>query len=62
MSQSSSIKLNIAQNSPDFQVKLLNQQLALFKLGYLKRFLNPIKEDPEELRTYTIKCNIRNCK
>jgi hypothetical protein len=62
MSQTSSIKLNIAQNQPDFQVKPLNKQLPLFKLRYLKRYLNPIKENLEEPYICTIKCNIRNCK
>jgi hypothetical protein len=62
MSQTSPIKLNIAQNQSDFQVKPLNEQPPLFKLGYLKRYLDPIKENPEEIRTCTIKCNIRNCK
>ena len=59
MSQSSSIKINIAQNYPDFQVKLLSLQVPLFKLRYLKRYLDPIKENPEEMRTCTIRCYIR---
>ena len=61
MSQSSSIKINIAQNHSDFQVKPLNLQPPLFKLGYLKRYLNPIQENPEELCTCAIKCTIRGC-
>ena len=62
MSQTSSIKLNIAQNQSDFQVKPLNKQPPLFKLRYLKRYLDLIKENLEEIRIYTIKCNIRNYK
>jgi hypothetical protein len=61
MSKSSLVKINIAQNHPDFQVKLFNLQLVLFKLGYLKRYLDPIQENPEELRTCTIKYTIRGC-
>jgi len=42
MSQSSSIKLNLSQNHPDFKLKPLNKQPLLFKKGYLKKALNPI--------------------
>ena len=62
MSQKSSIKINLAQNNPDFEIKPLEDQGSLFKYGYLKRILNPIKENPEDTRTCTIKCLIRGCK
>ena len=42
MSQGSSIKLNLAQNSPDFKLKPLNKQGSLFKHGYLGKILDPI--------------------
>jgi hypothetical protein len=56
-----SIALNKAQNSPDFELEPLEKQKPLFKLGYLKRVLDPIKENPEEVRTATITCEIRGC-
>ena len=61
MSQLSSIKLNLAQNSPDFILEPLEEQAPLFKFQYLKKTLNPIQEDPEETRMYTIKCLVRGC-
>jgi len=57
-----SIALNKAQNSPAFELEPLKNQKPLFKLGYLKRVLDPIRENPEELRTATITCEIRRCK
>ena len=62
MSQGSSIKLNLAQNSPDFKLKPLNEQGSLFKHGYLGKILDLIQEDPEDTRTCTIKCLVRGCK
>ena len=59
MSQDSSIKLNISQNHPDFELRLLDKQASLFKKGYLKRTLNPIQENIEDLRTYTIKYMVK---
>jgi hypothetical protein len=56
MSQSSLIKLNISQNYPDFILKSLNKEPLLFKKGYLKKTLNLIQENPEDARTYTIRC------
>ena len=54
-----SIALNKAQNSPAFELEPLENQKPLFKLGYLKRLLDPIKENPKELRTATITYEIR---
>jgi hypothetical protein len=42
MSQQSLIKLNLAQNHPEFELKSFNKQAFLFKKGYLKKILNPI--------------------
>ena len=56
MSQKSSIKLNLSQNHSDFKLKPFDEQSSLFKKGYLKKTLNPIQQDPEETRIYTIKC------
>ena len=39
MSQDSSIKLNISQNHPDFELRPLDKQASLFKKGYLKKTL-----------------------
>jgi hypothetical protein len=61
MSQGSSIKINLAQNDPDFKLKPLNEQPPLFKKGYLEKILDPIQENPEETRTCTIKCLVRAC-
>ena len=61
MSQDSSIKLNISQNYPDFELKPLNKQASLFKKGYLKKTLNPIQENIENLCIYTIKYMVRGC-
>jgi hypothetical protein len=59
MSQGSSIKINLIQNHPDFELGPLNKQATLFKKGYLKKTLNPIQEDLKDTRTYTIKCLVR---
>ena len=42
MSQSSSIKINIAQNNPDFILRPLEDEPLLFKYKYLKKILDPI--------------------
>jgi hypothetical protein len=59
MSQDSLIKLNISQNYPDFKLRPLNKQTSLFKKGYLKRILNSIQENIEDLRIYIIKYMIK---
>jgi hypothetical protein len=61
MSQQSSINLNLAQNHPNFELKPLNEQPSLFKGGYLEKILDPIQENPEDIRTCTIKCLVRGC-
>ena len=62
MSQSTSIKTNLAQNKDDFELKLIKEQASLFKFGYLKKILNPPQEDPEETRMCTVKCLVRGYK
>ena len=59
MSQGSSIKLNLTQNHPEFKLKPINKQGPLFKKSYLRKTLDPIQEDPEEIRTCTIRCLVR---
>jgi hypothetical protein len=59
--QKQSIALNKAQNSSAFELEPLENQKPFFKLGYLKRVLDPIRDNPEELRTATITCEIRGC-
>ena len=61
MSQGSSIKINLAQNKPDFELKLLSKKASLFKFRYLKKTLDPIQEDPKETHIYTIKYLVRGC-
>jgi len=62
MSQSRAVKINIAQNHPDFVLRPLTDEPPLFKFEYLRKVLDPIQEDPEDVRTYTIKYLVRNCK
>jgi len=62
MSQGSSIKINLIQNHPDFELRPLNEQATLFKKGYLKKTLDLIQEDPEDTRICTVKCLVRACK
>jgi hypothetical protein len=61
MSQGSSIKINLAQNDPDFKLKPLDEQPPLFIKGYLKKILDLIQENLEDTRTCTIKCLVRAC-
>ena len=61
MSQGSSIKLNLTQNHPEFKLKPINEQAPLFKKSYLRKTLDPIQEDPEEIRICTIRCLVRGC-
>jgi hypothetical protein len=62
MSQSRAIKINLAQNSPDFELEPLEEQPPLFKFELCTKILDPIQEDPEETRTCTVKCLVRNCR
>jgi hypothetical protein len=59
MSSKTSIKTNLIQNRKDFKLEPLDEQLPLFKFKYLKKVLNAPQEDPEDIRTCTIKCLIK---
>jgi hypothetical protein len=52
--------LNIVQNSPKFELDL-ETQLIIFKKGLFSKTLDPIKEDPKEQRTCTVKCLHKAC-
>ncbi|KAH6698255.1 hypothetical protein BKA61DRAFT_583415 [Leptodontidium sp. MPI-SDFR-AT-0119] len=58
-------KLNIAQNSPEFQLEPLEDQAPIFKKKLFSKTLDPPKEEPEKLenyRTVTIKCLYPSCR
>ena len=64
-SQNTSVKLNIAQNSPDFELEPLDQQSIIFKKGLFSKTLDPPKESLELLenyRTVTVKCLYSGCR
>ena len=48
-------RTNIQQNQLNFRVNL-SEDSCLFKRGLLIRILDPIKEDPKDTRTCTVKC------
>ena len=63
-SKNTSIKLNIAQNYPDFELEPIEQQPLIFKKLLFSKTLDPPKENPELIenyRTVTIKCLYPNC-
>ena len=65
MSQQSSINLNILQNKEDFELEPLSRQAPIFKLGYIRKTLDPPKANPEDLnnyRTITVLCLFKGCK
>jgi hypothetical protein len=62
MSQQSSIKINLTQNRDDFELEPLEEQPPLYRFKYLQKILDPPQEDPEDIRTYTIKCLVRGCR
>ncbi|PVH68798.1 hypothetical protein DL98DRAFT_522531, partial [Cadophora sp. DSE1049] len=51
MSQSTSIALNIKQNSAEFELDPLDLQPPLFKFKYLLKTLNKANPNPEKLET-----------
>jgi hypothetical protein len=64
-SKSTISKLNIAQNSPSFELEPLDKQPPIFKKGLFSKVLDPPKKNPELLenyRTVTIKCLAPNCR
>jgi hypothetical protein len=62
MSQSTGAKYNRLQNHPDFELEPIINQAPLFKFQYLKKTLNPIQEDLDNMRTCTVKCLVKGCR
>ena len=62
MSRLTKAQYNRLQNHPDFELEPIENLAPLFKNQLLKKTLNPIQEDPNNPRTYTIKYLIRGCK
>ena len=62
MSQSSSIALNLKQNSENFKLEPIENQPPLFKYQFLSKVLDPLNNNSEELRTVTIRCLFTGCK
>jgi hypothetical protein len=57
-------KLNIAQNSPDFELEHIEGQPLIFKKMLFSKTLNPPKKEPEKpenYRTVTVKCLYPGC-
>jgi len=64
-SQNAAIKLNLAQNSPSFEIEPIKDQVLIFKKNLFSRVLDPPKENPEipeNYRTVTIKCLFPGCR
>ena len=61
MSQKSSTKLNYTQNSASFKLEPLSEAPPIFRAKLFEKVLDPIKENPKETHTYTIKCLQKNC-
>ena len=51
-----SIALNLKQNSEDFKLEPIENQPLLFKYQFFSKVLNPLNNNPEELRTVIIRC------
>ena len=65
MSQQASIKLNIHQNQEDFELEPISNQPPIFKLGFMKKTLDPPKPNPEDISNYrlvTVLCLYKGCK
>jgi len=62
MSQSSSISLNLKQNSLDFELEPIENQPNLFKYKFVSKVLDPPNNNPQESRTVTIRCLFPGCK
>ena len=56
MSQSSSIALNLKQNSINFELEPIKNQPPLFKYEFLSKVLDPLNDDLIDLKTVIIKC------
>jgi hypothetical protein len=65
MSTNKQMQLVLAQNSPNFELELLENQASLFKFKYLFKVLDPKHLNPIDLndyRTVTVQCLIKSCK
>ena len=62
MSQSSLIALNLKQNKPEFKLELIENQPPLFKYKFVSKVLDPPNNNPEDLRTVTIRYLFTRCK
>ena len=62
MSQSSSIALNLKQNSLEFKLDPIENQPPLFKYKFVSKVLDPLNNNPEDLRTVTVRCLFIGCK
>jgi hypothetical protein len=62
MPQSSSIALNLKQNSKDFKLEPIKNQPPIFKYKFVSKVLDPPNNNPEDLRTVTIQCLFTGCK
>ena len=65
MSQKSSIKLNLEQNQPTFQLEPLDEAPLIFKEKLFSKTLDTPKENPEDLKNYRsviIKCLFIGCR
>ena len=56
MSQSSSIALNLKQNSINFKLEPIENQPLLFKYKFISKVLDPLNDNLEEPRIVTIRC------
>jgi hypothetical protein len=64
-SQRNAIKLNIAQNSPTFELEPIEEQSIIFKKKLFSKVLNAAKSEPEKLenyRTVIVKCLYPGCR
>jgi hypothetical protein len=62
ISQLTKAQYNRLQNHPDFELESIENLVPLFKNQLLKKTLNPIQEDLNNPRTYTIKNLIKDYK
>ncbi len=61
MSYTTNIRTNLAQNQPNFQLPSIEEEPIIFKRGYFIKELDPIQENPNLLRTVTVKYTYNNC-
>jgi len=64
MSRNKQMQLVLAQNSPNFELKLLKNQASLFKFKYLSKVLDPKHPNLVNLDNYctiTVKYLIKGC-